>query len=61
MNKGSGGKEYPYYRITADKRGAILPDCSGWSNDLGKTHINFSDNYVEDIKRLVTIIKENGL
>ncbi len=61
MNKGSGGKEYPYYRITVDKRGAMLPDGSGWSNDLEKTHIKFSDNYLEDIERLVSIIKEKGL
>lgn len=60
MNKGSGGKEYPYYRVTVNGRGAIIPDGSNWPHDKSKTHTKFTDNYVQEIKRLVYILKRIG-
>ena len=52
MNEGSGSRAKPYFRTSIDGKGSLTLDGI-LSNDRGLTHIDMTDDYLEQITNRV--------
>ncbi|WP_315077928.1 hypothetical protein [uncultured Clostridium sp.] len=52
MNEGSGGRTKPYFRVGIDGKGSLTLD-GVLSNDRGLTHIDMTDDYLEQIMNMI--------
>lgn len=52
MNEGSGGRTKPYFRVGIDGKGSLTLD-GVLSNDRGLTHIDMTDDYLEQITNMI--------
>ena len=57
MNEGSGGRTSPYFRVSIDGKGSLTLD-GVLSTDRAFTHIDMSDDYLQQITNI--IIKYKG-
>ena len=56
MDEGSGGRSAPYFRVSIDGKGSLTIDVV-LSSDRALTHIDLTDNYLEQITNMVTKYK----
>ena len=56
MDEGSGGRSAPYFRVSIDGKGSLTLD-GVLSSDRALTHIDLTDNYLEQITNMVTKYK----
>lgn len=56
MDEGSGGRSAPYFRVSIDGKDSLTLD-GVLSSDRALTHIDLTDNYLEQITNMVTKYK----
>ncbi|AWV32363.1 hypothetical protein CD191_06900 [Paenibacillus odorifer] len=59
MNAGSGGRERDYFRVTVGTKGTLNLEGK-LSSDLASTHIDLTDNYLEQIQNMINNYVKTG-
>ncbi|MEK3864618.1 hypothetical protein MHH60_14180 [Paenibacillus sp. FSL H7-0716] len=60
MNAGSGGRDSAYFRVSVGNKGTLTLEGK-LSSDMASTHINLTDNYLEQIQNMnINYVKTGG-
>ncbi|WP_339323098.1 hypothetical protein [Paenibacillus sp. FSL W8-0194] len=59
MNAGLGGRDKAYFRVSVGNKGALTLDGK-LSNDMATTHIDLSDNYMDQILKMIDNYVKSG-